>query len=377
MTKSLSTYLLGLLTALLPLAALAADPAADAYRRAHACLTSNRFAEAAMLFETAAHSTNAPAAAAAWLGRGEALYGAKQWPAAIAAYDALLARYPTNALAPSALCGRGFAETQAGLLPQALATFSTLAETYRGHALAATAAASTGSLARTLAAQARHRQTEALARDLDSINTLTRNGSHAESSAAAERFLREHPDHPQAAHLRLLAADGAFRAGDWPRAEATLRAFLTHHSQHAQAPRAQLQLGRALCALGRFAEAADAFAQAADREAPLLCAESLLKAGRTADALARYESLARAAAEPSARARAALAAGDCHAALKHWDEAERAFLSVEILQSADELRPIALAHLADLYDKRGQTNQAARARDDLRRRYPGQPNAQH
>jgi TolA-binding protein len=359
--------------ALLSLAALlsfADDPAADAYRRAHACLASNRFSEAAARFQTATASSNAAAAAAAWLGRGEAFYGAGQWPAAAAAYDALLARYPASALAPNALCGRGFAETRAGLLPQALATFTALAETYPGHALAPTAAASTGALARTLAAHMRQRQTETLSREIAAINDLIRDGRHAEASVTAERFLRAHPDSPQDAELRLIAADGAFRAHDWPRAETLLSGFLSRHPQHVQAPRARLELGQALEALSRFDEAAEVFSRSTAPDAPLRVAGCLYRSGRYEEALKRYDELARNAADLSAAARAALASGDCHAALKNWPAAERAFLSVEVLHDADALRPAALARLAGLYDNMGQTNRADRARDALKRRYP-------
>ena len=129
------------------------DPAASAYRQAYGYLTSNRYVEAAACFETAAATTNADMAAAAWLGRGEALYGAKQWDAAIASYDALLKIYPHSPHAAQALYARGFTEFQSGRLPQALATLSTFTAHYPSHALAATAVASTGTITRTLAVQ--------------------------------------------------------------------------------------------------------------------------------------------------------------------------------------------------------------------------------
>lgn len=360
------------LSALLLLAApwpLAAAPEA-AYRQAHACLVSNRFEEAAALFEQAAAATNAEAAAAAWLGRGEALYGAKRWQAAAEAYGALLARFPASALAPNALCGRGFAESQAGRHQQALDTFAELLRSYPQHALAPAAAASTGTLARALADQARQRQEASLARDLAAVNALLSGGRSAEASAAAERALRDHPACAQAAELRFIVADGACRAADWARAEPALRLFLERHPGHASAPRARELLARALSALGRHGEAADAFARLPGADAALRRAEALVQAGRPAEALACYDALAAEASDPAQKARARLAAGDCRAALKQWDEAERAYLSVEVLGADDELRPAALARLAALYDAVGRTNLALRTRAELLRRYP-------
>jgi len=350
---------------------VAADETAeDAYRRAHACLASNRFSEAAALFRRAAASTNADTAAAARLGLGEALCGANLWTEAAAAYDALLARHPASALAPNALCGRGFAEARAGLLPQALATFTALAERYPDHPLATTAAASTGTLARTLAAQERLERTEKVARAVETLNALRRDGRHAEASSAAERFLHDHPDYPQAAELAVTAADSAVQAGEWARAETLARAFLANYPQHALAPRARRALGDALAARSRFAEAAQAYALSDAPDAALLSADCLYRAGRYEEALNRYEETARTAADPALAARTTLAIGDCHAALENWQAAERAYLRVEVLLDADAARPAALARLADLYDRMRQTNQAARARADLKRRYP-------
>lgn len=65
-----------------------------------------------------------------------------------------------------------------------------------------------------------------------------------------------------------------------------------------------------------------------------------------------------------------LAMGDCCAALQNWEEAERLFLSVEALLASEALRPVALDRLAGLYASTGQTNQAARARAELLRRFP-------
>lgn len=350
---------------------LTADPATDAYRQAHACLASNRFAEAAERFEAAAATTNAAAAAAAWLGRGEALFGAKRFDGAIAAYDRLLSAFPDSPLAPNALCGRGFAEAQAGRLPEALATFKALADRFPGHALAATAGASAGAISRTLAARERQRAAAALARDTASINAPLSEGKFAEAGAAAERFLLAHPDAANLADVRLLAADCALRAKNFPNAQDAYRRFLTLHPGHAQAPRAWLELGKALRALGRHAEAADAFGRAADLpQAAQQQAECLSRAGRHEEAFRLYEALARASTNSQERARMTLAMGDCCAALQKWEEAERLFLSVETLHASEALRPVALDRLAGVYARAGQTNQADRARSELLRRFP-------
>lgn len=363
-------YFRALALFLFPLA-VAAEPAADAYRQAHACLTSNRFAEAAEHFRAAAASTNASAAAAAWLGCGEACFGAKRFDAAVAAYNRLLSDYPASPLAPNALCGRGFAEAKADRLPEALATFKDFAARFPGHALAATAGVSADAISRTLADRERQRAAAALARDTAAINAPLSEGKLAEAGAAAERFLLAHPDASNLADVRLLAADCALRAKDFSRAQDAYRRFLTLHPGHGQAPRAWLELGNALRALGRYAEAADAFGRAANLpQAASQQAECLSLAGRHAEALRLYEALARASTNDQERARMTLAMGDCCAALQNWEEAERLFLSVEALLASEALRPVALDRLAGLYASTGQTNQAARARAELLRRFP-------
>lgn len=359
-----------LLLLLTPLS-LTADPATEAYRQAHACLISNRFAEAAARFEAAAATTNAAAAAAAWLGRGEAFFGAEQWADAIAAYDKLLATYPESPLVPNALCARGFAETKADRLSQALATFQSFLARHPTHALAPTAAASTGTLSRALAAIQRQKAEEALARETAELNAYVRAGRHREAAEAAERFLLAHPGAANLDEVRLLAAECAFRAEDFARAQTAYRRFLSLHAGHAQAARAWFELGKTLQALARFAEAADAFAHVKDNgQARALQAESLFKAGRHEESLRLYEALSRASTNKQEQARMTLAMGDCCAAQQKWAEAERLFLSVETLHVSDALRPVALKRLVDLYARAGQTNLAERTRAELRRRFP-------
>lgn len=319
-----------------------ANDTAAAYRQAHACLTSNRYTEAAALFATATSSTNAAAAAAAWLGRGEALYGAKQWGAAAAAYDTLLKNHPDSPLAPSALCARGFSEVQSGQLPQAHATFTSFTQRYPNHALAATAAASVEKLTATLATQARQQAVAAVSRELSAINAWFREGAFDDARAAAERFLLAHPDHPQSAELRFLIATCAHRSQDFSRAAEAYRTFLDGHPQHARAAEARVHL-----------------------------ADCLLHAQRFEEASALYEKIGAETADPVQKARSALAVGDCRAAQLNWAEAERLYLSVEVLYASDALRPVALKRLAGLYESMGQHDKAARCRDDLARRFPG------
>lgn len=349
----------------------AAAPADDAYRRAHAQLAARRYAEAAALFQTAAGTTNADAAAAAWLGRGEALYGAKQWDAAIAAYDTLLKKFPAHRLAPNALYARGFSEHQAGRLPQALATFTAFKSRYPNHAFAPACAASIDKLSRTLEAQSKRQAAEALTREVSAINALVREAKHAEAAEAARRFLQAHPADPQAADLRYLIAASAFLSQDYGQAVEAYRDFLARHPTHAQATTARFELGNALRALARYGDAADAYASATNQpQAAVLRAECLFKAGRPDEARKLYEAIARSASDPEAKANATLALGDCCAALQSWDTAERAYLGVEVLQGNDALRPVALARLADMYDRMGQPEKARITREELRRRYP-------
>jgi len=347
-----------------------ADSAADSYRKGYASLSANRYTEAAAFFKDATRTTNATAAAAAWLGQGEAFYNAKQWEAAIAAYDALLKGYPQSQHAARALYARGLAEFQAGRLSTALTNLSLFVEHYPKHPLASTAIASTGTLSRTLAAQVKQREYEMMARDLAQINALSHDVKAAETATAVRLFLQAHPDHPQSATLRYLAANCALRAKDYALAVSAYRDFLAHHPQHAQNRQARLELGQSLSAQGLFGEAADIYATASGTDAQFLCADSLVKAKRLDEALKLYQTLANHSPDAGKAAQVTLAMGDCYAALKKWSEAERAFLSVQASQTADALCPIALDHLASLYDNIGQTDNAAIVRQELKRRFP-------
>ncbi len=322
------------------LTALAA-PAADAYRQAHAHLAAHRYAEAAALFQTATATTNAAAAAGAWLGRGEALYGAGQWDAAIAAYDTLLKTCPSSPLAPNALCSRGFAEHRAGQLRQALATFTAFKTQYPNHALTPACAASIDKISRTLVSQAEQQAVAAVAGELAAVNAFMRSSQFAEARDNAERFLKAHPEHPQAAELSYLSATCDYRSKEYTRAAETYRLFLDRHPQHAQASMARDQL-----------------------------ADCLMQVKRYDDARGLYAQIARDTSDPQKKARATLALGDCLTAQQQWDEAELLYLNVEVLQGCDSLRPVALARLAALYEKMGQPDKARRTREDLRRRYP-------
>jgi TolA-binding protein len=320
---------------------LVADPAAEAYREARAQVAERRFAEAAEAFLKAAEATNAVSAAAAWFGRGEALYALGNWDGAVAAYGAVPARCPDSPLAPKALCARGYAERQAGRLEEALATFTRFEARYPGHALAPSCAAAVTNLAAVLAVRERQASAADIARELEAVNAAVRAEKFAEARAAARRFLAAHPEHPHAAELKLLVATCAFRTDDFAGAAEAYRAFLGIHPQHARAAEARARL-----------------------------ADCLLRTGDYDGARVFFEALA-ADGTAQEKARATLALGDCDAAQKKWEAAERAYLSVEVLQGDDALRPVALKRLAALYDAMGDPDKARRTREAFRRRYPG------
>jgi len=349
-----------------------ADPASDAYRRGYENLKAQRYAEAAALFQTAAASTNRETAAAALLARGEALFGQKQWSAASRAYGELVARFPESPHAPRALYARGCAEFQDGKLREAQATFADFTARYPQHELAKRAETETRSITRARAAQAQHAETEAVAKAFEAINTLTREGKYAEAAEAAHRFLKEHSAHPHCADVLYLEADCARRAKNNCQAVDAYRTLIERYPSYAKAAHARLELGAALSDLGRHAEAADVFAASDATNALQLCAGSLFKAGRYAQALEQYRKLASQCDSNSVEAaRTTLLIGDCYAGQKQWGPAERTYLSVERLQSSDALRPAAIARLADLYNAMGETNRASLTREGLKRRYPG------
>ena len=340
MFKSFHTRPL-LIVLFLTVLSASADPAAEAYRDARALLSADRKAEAAARFEAATATTNANAAAAAWFGRGEALYGLQQWAATVTAYDTLLKRYPTSPLAPQALFARGHAEHQAGRLAQAVNTFTAFQKQYPANALAPSCTALIGRISKTLEIRARQQATEKLTRELAAINAAVRTEKFDEARSIIERFMQTHPEHPQTADLRFLLATCAYRTKDYNRAAELYRLFLNKHPQHARAAVARTQLADSLMRSGLYEEARVLYAQWADETQ-----------------------------DPQEEARATLSIGDCYAAQQKWDDAERAFLSVEVLRGSDALRPIALNRLASLYDKMGQSDKARRTREDLRRRYP-------
>lgn len=321
---------------------VAGEPAAEeAYRTARAHLQARRFAEAADGFVRAAASSNASFAAAAWLGRGEALFGLGDWEKADAAYEGLLTRYPDSPLAPRALYARGHAAQRAGRLDRAHADFAAFLDRYPTNALREACAAALATV--NAAQQARERQTAraAVAAELAVINGALRAERWEEARESATRFLAAHPDHEQVPELHLLIAACAYRADDYAGAAEAYRRLLECAPQHARAAEARTRR-----------------------------AECLFKAGEFEESRALYAAQAEEGGDPEAQARAALAVADCDAALKRWAEAERAYLSVEVLLGCEELRPVALQRLAALYDAMGQPEKASRTRDALRRRYP-------
>ena len=322
---------------------LRADPAADAYREAHALLKAKKFAEAASRFEAATSTTNATFAAAAWFGRGEAFFSLRQWQDAIAAYDHLLKAYPDGELAPKALYARGCAEQQAGRLPLARSTFSEFNARFPTHALAPACTSALDTLTRDLDAASKRKERESVAKELADINAFVHGARFAEAREAAERFLEAHAEHAQAADLRFLVATCAYKAKDYSRAAAYYRTFLARHPQHPRAATARGQL-----------------------------ADSLMQDRRYDEASLLLEAICRDTDDPHEKARATLSLGDCDTAQGKWNEAERRYLSVEVLQESDALRPVALGHLADMYEKSGQADKARRTREDRRRRYPSE-----
>ncbi len=319
----------------------AAAPADDAYRAARAALLAGRHAEAAARFQEATASTNATFAAAAWFGRGEALFTLNRWSEAAEAYAKLIERYPQSPLAAKSLYARGCAEMHAGQTDQALSTFTTFQACFPTNALAASCAESVAAIRRTREADAHRAETDAQRRALEAVNTAVRDGRYAEAAAGAARYLKDHPDAAQAADLRYLAASCAYRAGDFAGAAAAFRTFLSRDPQHTQAAAAHVQL-----------------------------ADSLMRTGATGEARPLYEALLRETQDPQLKAQATLALGDCAAADKRWEEAETQYLRVELLEGSDALRPDALKRLADLYDRSGQPEKAGRTREELARRYP-------
>ncbi|HRR32655.1 MAG TPA: tetratricopeptide repeat protein [Kiritimatiellia bacterium] len=325
------------------LPAAADQPVADAaYRTARVHLQARRFAEAAEDFLCATASTNDTFAAAAWLGRGEALFSLGDWAKAIVAYGELLKRYPESSLVPRALYARGHAAQHAERLDMARTDFDAFLDRYPTNALREACAAALATVTAAQEAKARQAARAAINAARAAINDALRTERWDEARTLATRFLAAHPDHEQAPELLLLMAASAYRVEDYVGAAEAYRRLLERAPQHERAGEARTRLPECLFKAGEFEAARDLYAELAE----------------TGDT-------------PEARARATLSVADCDAALKRWAEAERAYLSVEVLLDCEALRPVALQRLAALYDAMGQTEKANRTRDELRRRYPG------
>ena len=168
-----------------------ADEATFGLARSYEAL--NRPADAQPLYQQLA-AGNSGRAAASQLRIGTLLYDAADYAAAAEAFDALVTRFPTSPLLPTARLNAGFALYRGGDPAAALRELEIAAQT---PAQAATALYWSGVAQQAL-------------------------GETAAATAAFQKVLDEHPDDPIAAESRFQAADLALRYGD---AAVALRLF--------------------------------------------------------------------------------------------------------------------------------------------------------
>lgn len=140
--------------------------------------------------------------------------------------------------------------------------------------------------------------------------------------------------------LAALAAE----QGRHAEAARNWRAGLAFESETPESAEARLRLGDALLETGANAEAAEAYGDAS-RLASRLNLEDL-------------------------HARALLALGKTHGRMGAWEESARFYLGMAVLYDDPERSPAALHAASEAFDKAGRADDAARAREELRRRYP-------
>jgi TolA-binding protein len=109
---------------------------------------------------------------------------------------------------------------------------------------------------------------------------------------------------------------------------------------------------------------------AAKAKAMLALGEAKIGAHKPDDAQKIAEEIMSLQPEGRVNAQARLLAGDVEMERQQFEEAGKAFMSVALLYDDPEITPQALAKAARAYEKAGKPDEAERARNELRQKYP-------
>ncbi len=224
---------------------------------------------------------SSPAARAAYTSAA-ALQNREAWDLAAEEWQSLLTDHPDDPLAAKARYYLGICQLKLGDWP---AAEKTLGQVTNGTADADTLAAARWELAR-----GRFRAAQAA-------------GTPQAFAAAAEslqRFLAQHPDHPEADSGEHLWGEATWQAGKRDEAVVIWRRFAKQYPQSKRLPEVLYALGVGLAELGRSAEAVAVFKQFASQfadhplspDVTIWQADSLSAAGRPAEAATLLQPLA-------------------------------------------------------------------------------------
>lgn len=173
----------------------------------------------------------------------------------------------------------------------------------------------------------------------------------------------------------------SMEAGDPAKAERFLAPLVGQGLPGAKDPDIQSTLAAALVAQGKFREAAGPASESlklardpSSRAKALLVSASIqksLKNLREAAALAEEAMLLQPEGPVNAEVR--ILSGDIMEAKQDFSGAAKAYMTVAVLNDDPEITPKALARAADAYRRAGLTEEARKALDELRQRFPKAP----
>jgi TolA-binding protein len=137
--------------------------------------------------------------------------------------------------------------------------------------------------------------------------------------------------------------------------------------------RARLNLEKwdgALTAAGHYLEAEGSMEPAAHAQGLLVRGEALVGLERYDEAQKAADEMLELQPEGTLNAKARLLAGRVALARGKFQEAAKSFMSVSVLYDDPQITPQALAQAADAFEKAGQSDEAAKATEQLKTRYP-------
>jgi TolA-binding protein len=178
-------------------------------------------------------------------------------------------------------------------------------------------------------------------------------------------FLADSPTKNLTASALYYAGEAAFRLGKFESASKHFALVTTDHSKDSTCASSLLRLGESLAQLQRWMASEEAFAAYLKRfaeenawfQAQFGLAWAQENQGRFADAIASYSKLVDKHKGPTA-ARAQFQIGECHFAQKHYDEALKELLKVDILYDYPEWSAAALYEAGRCFEQLGKTVEA-------------------